>query len=101
MVLSMNLQRRSKLFGNMGLTFIQTDKLIIPVILCDACGERLYIGTGLIIWDEKHEIKFICKGKEQCNKYSDYNYADTLECFFYKLCYNTKLGILKKTKIKW
>ena len=41
MVLSMNLQRRSKLFGNMGLTFIQTDKLIIPVILCDACGERL------------------------------------------------------------
>ena len=85
----------------MGLTFITVDKIIMPVILCDTCGERLYAGNALILWSESGDVKFICKGVEKCDKYPNHKFEDTIETYFYKLCYNSKLGMLKKSKIKW
>jgi hypothetical protein len=83
------------------ITLIPTDKLFFSVILCDACGSRLYAGEGLAIWNDKQEVKFICKGKDKCDKYKDCIYSDTIESFFYKLVYNSKMGIIKKSKVKW
>ena len=82
----------------MGLTFTMSDKLILPILVCDVCGERLYAGTGLIVWNEVFDIRFICKGVEKCDKFPTYIYSDTIEHHFYMMCYNSKMGILKRTK---
>ena len=82
----------------MGLTFTEIEKRIIPILVCDSCGERLYSGNGLVVWNEEYDIKFICKGVEKCDKFPTYIYSDMIEHHFFMLCYNSRMGTLKRTK---
>ena len=79
---------------------METEKLITPAIVCDTCGSQLFIGEGLILWNEEFEVKFICKGKESCDIFPTYTYSDMIEHYFYKLCYNAHFGIIKRIKHK-
>ena len=69
----------------------------IPQLVCSKCRKIIEAGNGMVIWNDKMEVKTICKGT--CDD-ENFKFGITLEQFLYDVVINSKIGIIKKPK-RW
>ena len=55
----------------MGIEYRAVEARMCPMLFCDACGERIEGGNGIVVYD-MHAEKFVCKlapggGSSPCN----------------------------------